>query len=178
MSNTLTSIRCTLRILLALAAIAAAIVVLGGIPVFAQGPPGAPDLVASLKATPGVLGVEAARTQSGKQGLFVWFENKQAVLTWFYSEAHQQLMRTFTPGASSGRKPLADIPDDSGPILAIASLTYADKPQVAGVQMPISQIAIELYAPLPGGLAAGGRFAPGTVKVPGLLEIPTAGTTR
>ncbi len=141
---------------------------------FAQAPQqGFPDLIGALKGTPGCLGVEAARTASGKQVLFAWFENKKAVLNWFYSDAHQQLMRTLTPGGSSGRKPLGDIADDSGPILAIASLTYNDKPQVAGVQLPISQIAIELYAPLPGGLAAGGRFAPSTVKVPGLLEAPS-----
>jgi hypothetical protein len=140
----------------------------------AQAPQAGPDLVASLKASPGVLGVEAARTQGGKQALFVWFENKQAVLTWYYSDAHQQLMRAFAPGASSGRKPLADVADNTGPILTIASLTYADKPAVAGVQLPISQIAIELYAPLPGGLAVGGRFAPSSVKVPGLLEAPAA----
>jgi hypothetical protein len=36
--------------------------------------------------------------------------------------------------------------------------------------LPVSQIAIELYAPLPGGLAAGGRFAPSSVKVKGLIE--------
>ena len=132
----------------------------------------APDLIAALKATPGVLGVDAARTTSGKQVIFAWFENKQAVLDWFYSEAHQNVMRMFTPGASSGRKPLADIPDNGGPILAIASLTMTDTPQVDGVRLPISQIAIELYAPLPGGLAVGGRFAPGVMKVPGLIEVP------
>jgi hypothetical protein len=137
----------------------------------AQAPQGGPDIVASLKATPGVLGVEAARTQGGKQVLFVWFENKKAVLTWFYSDAHQELMRRFTPEASTGRKPLENVPDNTGPILTIASLTYADQPQVAGVQLPISQIAIELYAPLPGGLAVGGRFAPNSVKVPGLLDV-------
>jgi hypothetical protein len=147
-----------------------------------QGPPQQPpDLVAALKGTPGVLGVDAARTVSGKQVIFAWFENKQAVLNWFYSETHQQVMRMLTPGASSGRKPLADVPDNSGPILAIASLTMTDKAQEArsspgnqvdGVQMPVSQIAIELYTPLPGGLAAGGRFAPGSVKVPGLIDVP------
>ena len=142
--------------------------------ILAQAPQqGFPDLIGALKSTPGCLGVEAARTASGKQVLFAWFENKKAVLNWFYSDAHQQLMRTFAPGGSTGRKPLGDIADDSGPILAIASLTYTDKPQVAGVQLPVSQIAIELYAPLPGGLAAGGRFAPTTVKVPGLLEAPS-----
>jgi hypothetical protein len=125
-----------------------------------------------LKATPGVLGVDTARTMSGKQVIFAWFEDKQAVLDWFYSETHQQAMQMFAAGASSGRTPLAGIPDDSGPILAVASMTMSEKPQVGGVPMPVSQIAIELYAPLPGGLAAGGRFAPGSVKVPGLVEAP------
>lgn len=150
-----------------------------------QGPQQPPDLIAALKATPGVLGVDAARTMSGKQVIFAWFENKQAVLNWFYSDTHQRVMQMFTPGASSGRKPLADVPDDSGPILAIASLTMTDQPgeerragvpgdRVDGVLMPVSQIAIELYTPLPGGLAAGGRFAPSSVNVPGLVEAPSS----
>jgi hypothetical protein len=146
----------------------------GGIVLMAQGgpPAGLPDLVGMLKATPGVLGVDAARTMSGKQVIFAWFENKKAALNWYYSEGHQQLVKTFASGGNPGRTPLADIPDDSGPIMAIASLTLSDKPQVAGVQIPVSQIAIELYAPLPGGLAAGGRFAPSSVKVKGLVEVP------
>ena len=154
------------------AALAVAIFAPGIIALGAQGPPqGMPDLIAGLKNTPGCLGVEAARTASGKQVIFAWFENKQAALKWFYSDTHQAAMR-LAPNASTGRTPLGDIADDSGPILAIASLTYAEKNQVPGVQLPLSQIAIELYAPLPGGVMAGGRFAPAAVKVPGLVEIP------
>ena len=139
----------------------------------AQGPPaGLPDLVGALKSTPGVLGVDTARTASGKQVIFAWFENKKAVLNWYYSDTHMGVMRSFTPGAAGGRAPLSQVADDSGPILAIASLTLGEKPQIEGVQLPVSQIAIELYAPLPGGLAAGGRFAPNSVKVPGLVEVP------
>lgn len=136
-----------------------------------------PDLVGALQSTPGCLGVEAGTMASGKHVIFAWFENKKAVLNCFYSDVHQGAMRTFAPQASSGRAPLADIPDDRGPILAIASLTLAETPRLDGVQLPVSQIAIELYAPLPGGLAAGGRFAPATVKVPGLLEAPSARST-
>src|SRR4030095_11201771 len=153
--------------------------------VLAQGPlQGMPDLVAMLKATPGCLGVDAPRTMSGKQVIFAWFENKKAVLNWYYSEGHQRLIKTLASGGNPGRTPLADLADASGPILAItpheraptlpvASVTLGDKPQV-GVQLPVSQIAIELYAPLPGGLAAGGRFAPSSVKVKGLVEVPIA----
>ena len=148
----------------------------GGPQAPSQGGPlqGMPDLVAMLKATPGCLGVDAARTLSGKNVIFAWFENKKAVLNWYYSEGHQHLIKTLASGGNPGRTPLADIADDSGPILTIASLTISDKPQVGGVQLPVSQIAIELYAPLPGGLAAGGRFAPSTVKVKGLVEVPLA----
>jgi hypothetical protein len=139
----------------------------------APGPPGGfPDLIGMLKATPGVLGVDAAQTMSGKQVIFAWFENKKAALNWYYSEGHQKLMKTFASGSNAGRKPMADVPDDGNPILAIASITLSKEPQVSGLQLPVSQIAIELYAPLPGGLAAGGRFAPSTVHVQGLLEVP------
>ena len=162
--------------------IALAVVVFspGALVVLAQSPPppgppgGFPDLIGMLKATPGVLGVDAAQTMSGKQVIFAWFENKKAALNWYYSEGHQKLTKTFASGSNAGRKPMADVPDDGNPILAIASITLSKEPQVSGVQLPVSQIAIELYAPLPGGLAAGGRFAPSTVKVKGLVEVPIA----
>ena len=136
----------------------------------AQGPGGLPDLVGALKATPGVLGVEAARTQGGKQVIFAWFENKTAAMNWYYSDVHRSLQKQFAPG-SPARKPMADIPDDGSPIMAIASLTFSGQP-TAENPFPVSQIAIELYKPLPGGLAAGGRFSPMSMKVPGLVDVP------
>ena len=49
----------------------------------------------------------------------------------------------------------------------------AAEPRNAGdLRTAVTQIAIELYAPLPGGLAVGGRFAPSTVSVPGMMEVP------
>ena len=129
------------------------------------------DLVSALNATPGCLGVETARTASGKQVVFAWFENKQAVLNWYYSEAHQSLIKQFFPGAPP-RTPMADVPDDGGPVLAVAALTMADKPVTGVTSLPVSQISIELYTPLPGGLALGGRFAPADVKVPGVSVAP------
>jgi hypothetical protein len=136
-------------------------------------PAGFPDLVGGLKATPGCLGVDTARTSSGKQVIFAWFEDKKAALAWYYSETHRTAMKQFFPQSDqSKRTPMADVPDDGTPILAIASLTPVDKTQASATAFPFSQIAIELYRPLPGGLALGGRFAPGTVKVPGLVTIP------
>src|SRR5215475_11613795 len=86
---------------------------------------GMPDLIGALKATPGVLGVDAAQTMSGKQAIFAWFENKKAVLAWYYSDTHQKLMLQFSGGFKIADRPLADVPDDGGPILAIASLKMA-----------------------------------------------------
>ncbi len=132
---------------------------------------GFPDLVAGLKGTPGCLGVETARTSSGKNVIFAWFENKKAVLSWYYSEAHQKAMKMgFTDASYKPSEPLVGVPDNSGPIMAIASLTISDKPKVEGSPMPISQIAIELYQPLTGGIFFGGRFAPEKMKVPNMRD--------
>ena len=135
-----------------------------------------PDLVGALKATPGCFGVETARTGSGKQVIFAWFENKQAVMAWYNSDTHQALLRQFSGEMRRPGGPLAGVPDDGRPILAIASLTMPALPRDGDVRSATTQIAIELYTPVPGGVAAGGRFAPSTVKVPGLLELPS--TTR
>jgi len=136
-----------------------------GDPPAKDGLKGLPDLVAALKASPGCLGVETAKTASGKSVIFAWFEDKKAAVAWYKSEVHQQVMRRFLPDARSGRKPLADVPDDSGPIMAVASVTLNDKPTKDNPS-PFKQIAIELYQPLGGGLNIGGRFAPEKMKLP------------
>src|SRR5207249_11638704 len=100
-----------------------------------------PDLVGALKASPGCLGVDTAKTQSGKQVIFAWFEDKQAVLKWYHSKVHQKVMREFFP-LDEYPKPLKEVADDSGPILVIASLTMAKEGKFKELQLPISQIAI------------------------------------
>jgi len=124
-----------------------------------------PDLVAALQATPGCLGVETAQTSSGKQVIFAWFENKKAALNWYYSDTHRDIMKRVFPDFKRTRRPLADVPDDGGPIMAVASVTPAGKPTKEN-PLPLKQIAIELYRPLGGGLSIGGRFAPEAMKVP------------
>ena len=125
-----------------------------------------PDLVGGLKATPGCLGVELARTQSGKRLIFSWFEDKQAVLKWYYGEVHQQVIDQFFPDHDEYHGPLHDVPDDVGPIMVIVSITMSDRPHFEELTLPVSQISIELYKPIKGGLFFGGRFAPDGVKVP------------
>jgi hypothetical protein len=135
---------------------------------------GFPDLVGGLKSTPGCLGVETAQTATGKQVIFAWFENKKAVLNWYYSDVHRSAVQMFAPGAPA-RTPMADIPDDGGPVLAIASLTPVNAPPTAAMPLPVSQISIELYRPLPGGLSAGGTFAPAGLHVPGMTKVAIPG---
>jgi len=124
-----------------------------------------PDLVGALKASPGCLGVEVARTESGKQVIFSWFEDKKAVEAFYYSDTHQKVMKQFFPDADGSHKPLANVPDDSGPIMLIASVTFNDKPTKENPS-PFKQIAIEAYQPVKGGLSIGGSFAPKAMKVP------------
>jgi hypothetical protein len=69
-----------------------------------------------------------------------------------------------TPGTP---RPMKEIAEDAGPILVIASITMTEKPQIEGLNMPISQISVELYSPLPGGASMGGTFAPSSMKIPG-----------
>lgn len=130
---------------------------------------GYPDLVGGLKAVEGCIGVETARTQGGKNVIFAWFENKDAVKRWYYSDTHRGAMGMFFPEAEPA-EPLKDIPDGAGPILAIASITFSDKDKMKESAMPISQISIELYQPLSGGLYIGSRFAPEGLKVPKMKD--------
>lgn len=144
-------------------------------------------LIAALQHSPGCLGVDAGQMKSGKLSIFAWFKDKQAVLDWYASPAHQQAMGGMRmaiemkrlaaangDAAGDGAKskppqekhtPLEFVPDGTGPILCIASITPSDKPLVPGFPMAIGQISIELYQPLPGGVSFGGTFAPAAMKI-------------
>jgi tetratricopeptide (TPR) repeat protein len=135
-----------------------------------------PNVVEALRATPGCLGVETALTARGLRVIFAWFEGKKALVDWYYSDAHQTAMKTVFPDQAFDRTPLPDLGDDSGPILAIVSVKLADPPR-PDAPSSISSIGIELYGPLPGGVAVGGRFAPAALQVRGLREIDV-GTAR
>ena len=139
---------------------------------------GFPELIAGLAATPGCLGVELARTASGKQVVFAWFEDKRALTRWYGSDVHLRAMQAVFPGHQLGGTTLKDLPEDAGPILSIASIVLADPSQSTPGTSPFKQIAIEHYVPLAGGIALGGRFAPTTVKVPGMREIPLSALSK
>jgi hypothetical protein len=143
-------------------------------PSLAQVIPGQPDfgkiLVEAAQASPGCLGVKLGRTSDGTAVVFAWFENKQALVTWYKSDFHQSAMKTAMPNQTFNREPVPDIPENTGAILALVTLKLADAP-VPGLNIPIQTIGIELYTPLPDGVAVGARFAPSGVKVPGMREF-------
>lgn len=150
------------------------------------------ELVAALKATKGCAGVELAMTQSRKSVIFAWFEDKAAALRWYHSDVHQTFMMGMAEaqgagyaaqgGASGGdggegagagdaanegaaaHGPMHAVPDDV-PVLCIATVTPSLKPMVPGFPMPISQVSIELYTPLPGGVSLNGRFTPDSIRI-------------
>jgi len=140
-------------------------------PAVAQAPSGFSRVIDALKAAPGCLGVETGQTASGRRVIFAWFTGKQALVDWYHSDVHQRAMRTVFPDQTFDRTPLPDLPDDSGPILTIVSVKFAETPGADTASRKIESIGIELYGPLPGGVAVGGRFAPAAIKVRGLREI-------
>jgi hypothetical protein len=150
------------------------------------------ELVAALKSSPGCLGVETGQMNSGKVSIFGWFEDKKAVLDWYYGDAHQSAMGAMAAGIEASQRarakappnggapagapasaaaeaskhvPLEFVQDGTGPILCVATITPSDKPLVPGFPMAIKQISIELYQPLPGGISIGGTFAPASMPL-------------
>jgi hypothetical protein len=126
-----------------------------------------------MQTSTGCLGVEKAKSSSGKEVYFSWFKNKESIVDWYNGTLHQKLMKRTFPGKVF-RTPLENVPDDAGPILVITSMTYDPQAKLGG-RFPFSQMAVELYTPLKGGMFANGRFAPSAVEVPELLEYTNAG---
>src|SRR5262250_1147295 len=137
---------------------------------------GFPNVINALKAAPGCLGVETGQTSSGRQVIFAWFEGKKALIEWYHSDVHQRAMKSVFPDTTFDRQPLPDLPEDTGTILAIVSVKFAEATEAR--PRAIASIGIELYGPLPGGVAVGGRFSPEAVKVRGLREISIGAATQ
>ncbi len=113
-----------------------------------------PNLSKALRSIDGVVKATYATTPGGMRCAFGWFEDKEAVKRWYYSAVHQGLLDTFFP-ARIEREPMFLVPDDIGPMMALACFTPPKNPGDS-----IRQIAVELYAPLHGGFSANGRFGP------------------
>ena len=132
-----------------------------------------PDLGAGLKATPGCIAVKSSAFGNGKQlASYAWFKNKAAVNAWYNSQMHRDAMKRFFPNMPGRPTALEGYKDSKSPLLVVATVTPSDKAAVPGSALLISQIAIEIYTPVPGGLAFGGGFGPNELEVPGMVRIP------
>ena len=128
-------------------------------------------LVKGLKSTDGCLGVKTCRWDDGKQSIVAWFEDKDAAATWYYSATHQTMIGQNTDMDEKKDEPMQHIKNGNQPIMVIASLTPARKPELPGINIPISQISIELFGLLPGGAQVGGRVTPDIVEVPHMKSM-------
>lgn len=126
-------------------------------------PAGAPNqmgqiLVEGLKSTPGCLGVESGAMSSGKQVICAFFENKQAAMNWYNHPVHQR-MRSMMPVSNPDHVPMKHVPDGV-PLMVVASISFDGQPAIKDSPIPFSQIGIEIFAPVTGGLNVNGGFAP------------------
>lgn len=115
-------------------------------------------IVNGLKSTEGCLDAVAAQVQGGRLSIIAWFEDRAAAMRWYESRTHQFLMRGL-PSPPADNEPMSHIEADQ-PIMVIATITPAGPGEDYGLGMPIKQISIELFAPLPGGAAVNGRLSP------------------
>lgn len=131
-----------------------------------------PDLVGGLRATPGCLSVKNSAFDGGKQvAIYAWFKNKAAVNAWYHSPMHRDAMKKFFPKMPGHTQTLEGFKDDKSPVLVVASITPSEKPVIEGSPLAVSQIAIEMYTPIPGGITIGGGFGPKEMDVPGLIRM-------
>lgn len=133
-----------------------------------QQPGGRPDmgrmLIEGLRASEGCLGADAAQLQSGKLAIIAWFKDVEAAKKWYYSETHARFMNA-AGSDPEAREPMQHITDPNTPVMVMATITMGGEKTIPG-PMPISQISIEMYTPLPGGAAINGRLAPEAFPIP------------
>jgi len=91
------------------------------------------ELVKAVKAQPGSVGTHLleSRDRPGMLVIMTWWKDKQALNDWFYSDAHQGMIKRL----------------------------YVDRKTSDG---DASQVAIELLAPLEGGMSFGCGLTPGS----------------
>lgn len=131
-------------------------------------------VLAALKNSPGCYGIETAQTSSGKQVVFAWFKDREAVIDWYYSDAHQQLMGMLGDDAVT-TDPLQGVAEGEGPLMCVAAVTWkkpsdSSKPAAEGgdyqPQIPISQISVEVFKPVTAAKAFNGAFSPAEALLP------------
>jgi len=120
-------------------------------------------LFEGLANSEGCLKVMGADTSEGHNVIIAWFENKEAVETWYYSQTHTRVMK-MVGSDPSHKKPMARVDDDDITVMVMASITFGGEQVIPG-PMPVSQISIELYTPLDAGASVNGRLMPESIQL-------------
>ncbi|MEO0484235.1 MAG: hypothetical protein AAF138_11500 [Planctomycetota bacterium] len=117
-------------------------------------------LIKGLLETEGCLGADAAQMRSGKNVIMAWFEDAEAARRWYAHPTHRRML-FLAGGVDPDKKPLEHVPDGV-PVMVMASLTMSNDGSSISktIPVPISQISIEMYTPLPGGAMINGRLSP------------------
>ena len=131
-------------------------------------------LMQGLKEVDGCLEVKTCKWNDGKSSIVAWFVDKAAAADWYYSDVHQGMIGNKTDGSLRDDEPMKYLVDEDQPIMVIATLTHSEKPELSGIDIPISQISIELFAPLPGGAQVGGRVSPAAFPVPHMRDYTSS----
>lgn len=137
----------------------------GGQPDFGQ------VLRAALPKSDGCIGVDAAQTMSRKNTIIAWFKDVDSVKTWYHDEVHRRFIQ-MSGADPDDHEPLKHVKDYKGPVMVLATITMTspDK-KIPGIPMPVSQISVELFRPLPGGAHINGRLSPKAFKVPHMKSL-------
>lgn len=120
--------------------------------------------VSAMKSAPGCLGIENAKVQGGRLALFGWFDSAEHADAFIGGPVCQGMRQMGKVPPSAVVKPLPT----KGPVLVLASFTPSKDPKAP---LGLGQLAVERMVPVTGGFAYGGRFAPETVPVPGLISV-------
>lgn len=128
-------------------------------------------LMKALKETKGCLGVDAAETQSRRNTIIAWFKDVESVKDWYHHEVHRRMV-AMAGADPDEHEPLEHVKGYKGPVMVLATITpTSPKDRIPGIPIPVSQISVELFRPLPGGAHVNGRLSPKTFKVPHMNNL-------
>jgi hypothetical protein len=101
----------------------------------------------ALRAIPGCQGVELAHSESGRHSILAWFEDKEALANWYFSDFHKNLQRTYFPAETPGPF-LSGVAYRGGPIVAVASFGLDEDMDPAAPMLSLRDITVDLFSPL------------------------------
>ena len=120
-----------------------------------------------IKSAPGCLGIETGQAQSQKLVIFAWFKDRASARAW-YAGGAPAMIRGMAKLPQSNAVPLKTVKDGVPVLIALSFGAPPETKKPTSGDAPFGSVSIEFYTPAPGGFALVNRFAPDSVRVPGL----------